>query len=641
MQVDYSSNPQNTCSDPKPDKLSKRRELTRCEKAIRRYEQSSLEAGAALKQVADEELFKLEGHDSLKAYVEATCTFDWRRAQQLVRGAESLEILQAAGVENLPTNEAQVRPFAGFERAKQVETWEKSLAATEGKKSPSKRDVQEVADVVSGKTARRASDLTKEWSREAVRALARFDLDLRRNVAERVNADVARALAMPESERDDLDTAAASGVTKELVVTHIEAYTAEVAESGLTHAPDLTAEAADAVSRAQVTYLNDADEAVADEALADGDGPEEPGCDDGCATDGGCVTKKGATFLTTREKAPLLVEVPAIAVPASLKRHLAPEAKSLIVEIGELGRSWGSNAGDEKMIEEIRLAARESGLRPEMNVTNELVDWARHTSNPLTGCRHSCADVFCYAYSIANRLFAQRFTPTLYPGRLDHLANTEPPKVEGLDRETALRERSVFMVSMGDLFGNWVPAWYVDLVLEEVEKHPEWFAFFLTKNPGRLSGFTFPANSAVGMTITGEDKYLKCRDGGNTRHQPTETEQRTFYEHSAKALGATKGAAFTWLSLEPMRAKVYTLQPFFDAGVQMVAMGGQSKTAVCPAEQPDYWNVVHVQQEIRKAGVHLFEKDNLRAQAKEIPFPLSFLPGQGPNDDAEQQGDDR
>lgn len=617
------SNPNaNTCADPKPK--SKRRELTRCEKVIRRYEQSSLEAGAALKKVDDEELFKLEGHDSLKAYVEATCTFDWRRAQQLVRGAESLEILRHAGVESLPTNEAQVRPLTGFEPTKQVETWKKSVAASEavGKKSPSKQDVQRVADDVSGKTARRASDLTKDWSREAVRALSRFDLDRRRSVAERVNADVDRALAMPEAERDDLDTAAASGVTKELVEIHIEAYIAEVTESGLTDAPDLTEEAADAVSRAQEPYLNDADEAPSDETPTDG---EEPGCGEGCPPDTGCVTKKGRTFLGTREKAPLLVEVPAISVPESLKRHLAPKAKSLIVEIGELSRSWGSDAGEEKMIEEIRLAVRETKDRPRMNVTNELVDWARHTSNPLTGCRHACADVFCYAYSIANHLFAQRFTPTLYPVRLDHLANTEPPKVEGLDRETALRERSVFMVSMGDLFGNWVPGWYVDLVLEEVRQHPEWFAFFLTKNPGRLNGFTFPANSAVGMTITGEDKYLKGCDGGYVRHQPTEKEQRAFYDHKAKELGKVRGAAFTWLSLEPMRAEIYTLQPFFDAGVRMVAMGGQSKTAVCPAEQPDYWNVVHVQREIREAGVHLFEKDNLHAQAKEIPFPDSFL----------------
>src|SRR5690606_32226985 len=131
-----------------------------------------------------------------------------------------------------------------------------------------------------------------------------------------------------------------------------------------------------------------------------------------------------------------------------------------------------------------------------------------------------------------------------------------------------------FCVSMGDLFGKWVPAWYVELVLEEVRRNPGWFAFFLTKHGGRLKDFSFPPNCAVGLTVTGDEPYGR----GVTRES-----QGRLYRAYAEHLGRVSGAAFTWVSLEPFRGEVHDLAPFFDAGVRMLAVGGQSRTMFEPA----------------------------------------------------------
>ena len=478
------------------------------------------------------------------------------------------------------------------------------------------RIVRRVTDEVTGRSARRAAGDTRDWTREAVRRVARLDEPVRSAVVARINADVERVRELSEADRDEFDGAVAGGSTVELVDLFAEAHLAEVAESGIDHDPVLAGSA-----RPGATPTEEPEDDPESEAR-----PE--------SVDGEVETDEVRLVTTTRDRRtliipgvaqPLLVELPRPLVPASLLDGVPRAARAVIVEIGELERRGGPVDDGVLRCHEIRDAARALGLVCVMNETNEHVDWARWTTNPLTGCLHACADVFCYAASIANRLFAQRFTPTLYPVRLDHFAQTRLPDVSALTRDEDCRHRSVFCTSMGDLFGAWVPSWYVELVLEEVRQNQGWFVFFLTKNSRRLRDFTFPPNCAVGVTITGEDRYLRNCDGHYHRHSPTEGEQLAYYRNVAADMAAVEGAAFTWLSLEPFRSEVYTLQPFFEAGVAMVAVGGQSRTAVCPAEQPDYRWVERVRNEVRAAGAMFFEKENQQARSKEIPFPADWL----------------
>ena len=129
------------------------------------------------------------------------------------------------------------------------------------------------------------------------------------------------------------------------------------------------------------------------------------------------------------------------------------------------------------------------------------IDWCDSTWNPVTGCYHGCE--YCYARGIANRFgsfetidgtnikalntgstlncievktrvgnpYPVKFTPTLHRYRLN-----EYEQKEG---------RNIFVCSMADLFGSWVPDSWIEEVFAACEKAPQHHYLFLTKNPGR------------------------------------------------------------------------------------------------------------------------------------------------------------
>lgn len=146
-----------------------------------------------------------------------------------------------------------------------------------------------------------------------------------------------------------------------------------------------------------------------------------------------------------------------------------------------------------------------------MNKTK--IDWCDSTWNPVTGCLHGCE--YCYARGIAKRFggfteledtdldyekicesniveikkplkylndkgkigkspYPFFFKPTLYRYKLD-----EPPEWK--------RGRNIFVCSMADLFGDWVPDSWIEEVFRACEKAPKHNYLFLTKNPVRYS----------------------------------------------------------------------------------------------------------------------------------------------------------
>lgn len=139
------------------------------------------------------------------------------------------------------------------------------------------------------------------------------------------------------------------------------------------------------------------------------------------------------------------------------------------------------------------------------------IDWCDSTWNPVTGCKHGCE--YCYARGIAHRFggfteledtdldyekicesniveiekplkylndkgkigkspYPFFFKPTLYRYRLD-----EPQKWK--------KGRNIFVCSMADLFGCWVPDEWIEAVFDACRKATQHNYLFLTKNPGR------------------------------------------------------------------------------------------------------------------------------------------------------------
>lgn len=141
------------------------------------------------------------------------------------------------------------------------------------------------------------------------------------------------------------------------------------------------------------------------------------------------------------------------------------------------------------------------------------IDWCDSTWNPVTGCFHECE--YCYARRIAQRFggasethnnecchecqweteadgtvhvldeplydpdmsrnapYPFEFDPTFHRYRLDEPARWTKP-------------RTIFVCSMADLFGEWVPDEWIKAVFDACEKAPWHRYIFLTKNPSRL-----------------------------------------------------------------------------------------------------------------------------------------------------------
>lgn len=131
-----------------------------------------------------------------------------------------------------------------------------------------------------------------------------------------------------------------------------------------------------------------------------------------------------------------------------------------------------------------------------MNKTK--IEWCDSTWNPVTGCKYGCE--YCYARRIAGRFgkkvpdysgyllshagihmvdnkfdsnpYPFLFEPTFHAYRLDEPQRKKKPQ-------------TIFVCSMADLFGDWVPDVWIEEVFEACKKAPQHRYLFLTKNPRR------------------------------------------------------------------------------------------------------------------------------------------------------------
>ncbi len=202
-----------------------------------------------------------------------------------------------------------------------------------------------------------------------------------------------------------------------------------------------------------------------------------------------------------------------------------------------------------------------------MNKTK--IDWCDSTWNPVTGCLHGCE--YCYARGIAHRfggwtdsngdtyhdeiirsdgqireldnpLYVSRgekpgkypkapypydFIPTLHRYRLNDYVGK--------------KSRNIFVCSMADLFGDWVPDSWIEEIFEACEKAPQHNYLFLTKNPNGI-----PRSSNIYNGIFG-------RHSDNYWFGTTVTCQRDL-EDRLWSLLQVRGHSF--LSIEPLLDKL-------------------------------------------------------------------------------------
>ncbi len=161
-----------------------------------------------------------------------------------------------------------------------------------------------------------------------------------------------------------------------------------------------------------------------------------------------------------------------------------------------------------------------------MNKTK--IDWCDSTWNPVTGCLHGCE--YCYARGIANRFAPYDLPHITEEGVFKHINDLESPIItncnDGKDRICAYpygfeptfhryrldeyqkkNGRNIFVCSMADLFGEWVPDEWIEKVFESCMKAPQHNYIFLTKNVKRYCEWSVPAgcnNMWYGITVAKE-----------------------------------------------------------------------------------------------------------------------------------------
>lgn len=243
-------------------------------------------------------------------------------------------------------------------------------------------------------------------------------------------------------------------------------------------------------------------------------------------------------------------------------------------------------------------------------MNNTKIEWCDSTWNPVTGCLHGCE--YCYARKLARRfggygkgngsLAAQSlfrvaeiskpltttrnngktvkapypfgFKPTFHKYKLG-----EPQKMK--------KPRTIFVCSMADLFGEWVPDEWIEEVFAACTKAPQHTYLFLTKNPGRYLDLENKGklprsdNMWYGSSVTGE--------------------------HIAHF--GSSGRYNTFLSIEPLLFPINMEVGSFQTAKWIIigAEMGNRKNKVVPQNE---W-VDHIVAYCDETGIPVFMKDSL------------------------------
>lgn len=246
---------------------------------------------------------------------------------------------------------------------------------------------------------------------------------------------------------------------------------------------------------------------------------------------------------------------------------------------------------------------RSSTRRKTVNKTK--IEWCDYTWNPVSGCMHGCE--YCYAADIA-----KRFDGKKGGGEAVHVLD-KPVKKDGKDlpypygfeptlfryrlNEPARKKKAarIFVCSMGDLFGEWVPDEWIEEVTTACEAAPQHTYMFLTKNPARyIWQVKIPRNHWIGTTVTGVGDI-----------------------HKAKILMSFNIPGKKFLSIEPIQEELgFAKRHIFSNSIRhhwidWVIIGaetGNRKDKVIPKRE---WieDIVDI---CRENNVPVFMKDNLK-----------------------------
>lgn len=232
-----------------------------------------------------------------------------------------------------------------------------------------------------------------------------------------------------------------------------------------------------------------------------------------------------------------------------------------------------------------------------MNKTK--IDWADSSWNPVTGCLHDCP--YCYARTMANRfgshIQTDGATEILMGSCVDYDTERALPypydfkptfhKYRLVDYKNK-KGRTIFVCSMADLFGEWVPDEWIAEVFKACEAAPQHRYLFLTKNPKRYKEIQFK------IPLPTSDRYWY-----GTTVTGSENENRHVIE-----------GYNTFVSMEPLLKKPINIEKWVKE-VQWIIVGaetGNRKDKVIPKRE---W-IEDIALKCKASGTPVFMKSSLR-----------------------------
>lgn len=230
------------------------------------------------------------------------------------------------------------------------------------------------------------------------------------------------------------------------------------------------------------------------------------------------------------------------------------------------------------------------------------IEWTNWTWNPVGGCRHNCrwtmpdgSEAICYAEAQVNRQRSEKFYPQ---GFTHHYWNPDR-----LEKPLRVREPAhIFMDSMSDLMGWWVPNEQIEAVLD-VCRRAHWHTFqLLTKNPTRLSQFTFPKNVWVGASVP----------PSSINGRPLSPDQQKRMLRLALRELMLVRVPVRWLSIEPLSFDVSACLDWayqMDGSIQWAVIGAATNGG--KVYQPEPLWVRNAITSLRQMDAKIFFKGNL------------------------------
>lgn len=236
------------------------------------------------------------------------------------------------------------------------------------------------------------------------------------------------------------------------------------------------------------------------------------------------------------------------------------------------------------------------------NAKSRGIEWTDYTWNPIAGCFHACAWIMpdgkianCYAEDVANK-----FGTSAYKHGFEH--HYWKPDLFKQPAQVKTPSR-IFVGSMADVFGHWVPQEQIEQVLSVVEANPQHQFQFLTKNPKRLKQFKFPDNAWVGISAPPTHMWGK---------QLNSFQQQTWLQASLAALDNCD-ASIKWMSIEPLSFDMAWILEREQAELQWAVIGAASNGA--KIYQPDPVWVENMIIQLQSTNTPIFFKGNLKGNA--------------------------